>query len=89
MQGVRLDLGAGHRLRDTAAGRSGRLRYAVGRTARNGLGPGAVLVRPDSVVARADGPGATRRRASGPPRRGSARRSAEHPALPFPTSPHI
>ncbi|AKA08139.1 FAD-dependent oxidoreductase [Streptomyces noursei ZPM] len=49
-RGVVLDFGAGRRLRDAAADRPSLLRYAAG-TAKDDLGLGAVLVRPDGVVA--------------------------------------
>ncbi|MCK2218587.1 FAD-dependent monooxygenase [Actinomadura sp. ATCC 31491] len=51
-RGVVLDLSPGRRLRDPAARWSDRLRYAAG-PARDGLGAGlgALLVRPDGVVA--------------------------------------
>lgn len=45
-----LDLSADRRLRVTATGRPGRLRHTAGR-AKNDLGLGAVLVRPDGIVA--------------------------------------
>lgn len=46
---VVLDLSADGRLRDPAAGWGDRIRYVAG-PARNDLGSGAVLVRPDGVV---------------------------------------
>ncbi|QFZ20918.1 FAD-dependent monooxygenase [Saccharothrix syringae] len=49
-RGVVLDFGADHRLRGAAARWGSRVRYAAG-AARNDLGLGAVLVRPDGVVA--------------------------------------
>ncbi|HWO61201.1 MAG TPA: FAD-dependent monooxygenase [Umezawaea sp.] len=49
-RGVALDFSADERLRGVAADWEGRVRYAAGR-ARNDLGCGAVLVRPDGVVA--------------------------------------
>ncbi|PRY39808.1 FAD-dependent oxidoreductase [Umezawaea tangerina] len=49
-RGVVLDFTADHRLRDSAAGWEDRIRYVAG-PARNDLGHGAVLVRPDGVVA--------------------------------------
>ncbi|MFC4117119.1 FAD-dependent monooxygenase [Nonomuraea zeae] len=49
-RGVALDLSAGRRLRGSALGWGSRVRYAAGQ-ARNDLGLGAVLVRPDGVVA--------------------------------------
>ncbi|MCX5384104.1 FAD-dependent oxidoreductase [Streptomyces sp. NBC_00083] len=49
-QGVVLDFSADGRLRDAAQGWESRLRYAAG-PAENDLGLGAVLVRPDGVVA--------------------------------------
>ncbi|SHG27745.1 hypothetical protein SAMN05444320_107287 [Streptoalloteichus hindustanus] len=49
-RGVALDFSVDGCLRDAATGWAGRLRYAVG-TARNDLGLGAVLVRPDGIVA--------------------------------------
>lgn len=54
-RGVVLDFSTGERLRDSAAGWESRIRYAAGR-ARNDLGAGAVLVRPDGVVAWAGTP---------------------------------
>ncbi|GAA3201216.1 FAD-dependent monooxygenase [Nonomuraea roseoviolacea] len=48
--GVVLDFTGDRRLRDAALGWAGRVRYAAG-PARNDLGLGAVLVRPDGVVA--------------------------------------
>ncbi|MGW1641716.1 FAD-dependent monooxygenase [Streptomyces lavendulae] len=48
--GVVLDFTADRRLHRSAAGWEGRIRYAAG-PARNDLGSGAVLVRPDGVVA--------------------------------------
>jgi 2-polyprenyl-6-methoxyphenol hydroxylase-like FAD-dependent oxidoreductase len=48
--GVVLDFSTGGRLRDPAAGWKSRIRYAAG-PARDDLGSGAVLVRPDGVVA--------------------------------------
>lgn len=49
-RGLALDLPADRRLPDTATARPGRLRHTAG-TAKNDLGPGAVLVRPDGFVA--------------------------------------
>ncbi|AZM93798.1 FAD-dependent oxidoreductase [Streptomyces sp. W1SF4] len=49
-RGVVLDFTPDRRLRASAAGWEGRIRYAAGRAA-NDLGLGAVLVRPDGVVA--------------------------------------
>jgi hypothetical protein len=49
-QGVLLDFSPGHRLHEAATGWKDRIRYATG-PARNDLGFGAVLVRPDGVVA--------------------------------------
>ncbi|WP_338930820.1 FAD-dependent oxidoreductase [Streptomyces netropsis] len=49
-RGVALDFSTDRRLRDAATGRQSRLRYAAG-AARNDLGLGAVLVRPDGIVA--------------------------------------
>ncbi|GLX19546.1 FAD-dependent oxidoreductase [Streptomyces lavendulae] len=49
-RGVLLDLTTDRRLRASVTGREGRIRYAAGR-AENDLGSGAVLVRPDGVVA--------------------------------------
>lgn len=49
-RGVALDFSTDHRLREPAASRRSRLRYAAG-TAKNDLGLGAVLVRPDGIVA--------------------------------------
>jgi 2-polyprenyl-6-methoxyphenol hydroxylase-like FAD-dependent oxidoreductase len=49
-QGVALDFSADRRLRGPAMGWESRLRYAAG-PARNDLGCGAVLVRPDGIVA--------------------------------------
>nr|QEO73569.1 monooxygenase FAD-binding [uncultured bacterium] len=49
-QGVVLDLSVGRRLRDSALGWESRMQYVAG-PARNDLGLGAVLVRPDGVVA--------------------------------------
>ncbi|MEV0084007.1 FAD-dependent monooxygenase [Saccharopolyspora sp. NPDC050642] len=49
-RGVVLDFSADRRLRDSATGRERRLRYAAG-AAKNDLGLGAVLVRPDGIVA--------------------------------------
>ncbi|BCJ56081.1 FAD-dependent oxidoreductase [Actinoplanes sp. NBRC 14428] len=49
-QGVALDLTAGGTLHAAAAGWADRVRYAAG-PARNDLGRGAVLIRPDGVVA--------------------------------------
>ncbi|WNV85635.1 FAD-dependent oxidoreductase [Umezawaea sp. Da 62-37] len=48
--GVVLDFSTDARLRGSAAGWESRMRYAAG-TARNDLGCGAVLVRPDGVIA--------------------------------------
>ncbi|MGW3009956.1 FAD-dependent oxidoreductase [Streptomyces sp. NPDC001219] len=53
-RGVTLDFSSDHRLRDAAKDRRSRLRYAAG-AARNDLGLGAVLIRPDGVVAWAAG----------------------------------
>ncbi|MFI0262610.1 FAD-dependent oxidoreductase [Streptomyces sp. NPDC017056] len=50
---VALDFSTDRRLREPAASRLSRLRYAAG-TAKNDLGLGAVLVRPDGIVAWAD-----------------------------------
>ncbi|MFF3830601.1 FAD-dependent monooxygenase [Streptomyces sp. NPDC002458] len=52
-RGVALDFSADRRLAGAAAGREDRIRYVAG-PARNDLGCGAVLVRPDGVVAWAD-----------------------------------
>ncbi|MET3987770.1 FAD-dependent oxidoreductase [Streptomyces sp. PvR034] len=49
-RGVVLDFSADRRLRASATAWEDRIRYAAG-TARNDLGSGAVLVRPDGVVA--------------------------------------
>ncbi|GGV02816.1 FAD-dependent oxidoreductase [Streptomyces albospinus] len=49
-RGVVLDFSSDRRLRDAATGWQSRLRYAAG-TAKNDLGLGAVLVRPDGIVA--------------------------------------
>jgi 2-polyprenyl-6-methoxyphenol hydroxylase-like FAD-dependent oxidoreductase len=49
-QGVALDFSTDHGLRAPAMGWESRVRYAAG-TARNDLGSGAVLVRPDGIVA--------------------------------------
>ncbi|SDW96903.1 2-polyprenyl-6-methoxyphenol hydroxylase [Saccharopolyspora shandongensis] len=49
-RGVALDFSADRRLHGSATGWENRLRYAGG-TAKNDLGLGAVLVRPDGVVA--------------------------------------
>ncbi|MFI0469705.1 FAD-dependent oxidoreductase [Saccharopolyspora sp. 5N102] len=49
-RGVVLDFSTHRRLRDSATGRESRLRYAAG-AAKNDLGLGAVLVRPDGIVA--------------------------------------
>jgi 2-polyprenyl-6-methoxyphenol hydroxylase-like FAD-dependent oxidoreductase len=49
-RGVALDFSPGRRLRDSAMGWGSRIRYATG-PARNDLGLGAVLVRPDGIVA--------------------------------------
>lgn len=49
-RGVVLDFSAGQQLRNSAAGREDELRYAAG-PAVDDLGLGAVLVRPDGVVA--------------------------------------
>jgi 2-polyprenyl-6-methoxyphenol hydroxylase-like FAD-dependent oxidoreductase len=49
-RGVALELGGGRSLEATAGGWAGRVRYAAGR-ARDDLGLGALLVRPDGVVA--------------------------------------
>ncbi|QES53301.1 FAD-dependent oxidoreductase [Streptomyces venezuelae] len=58
-RGVLLDFTADRRLRGSAAGRESLLRYAAG-AARNDLGLGAVLVRPDGIVAWAGDPGFAR-----------------------------
>ncbi|MFB7633190.1 FAD-dependent monooxygenase [Streptomyces sp. NPDC056149] len=52
-RGVVLDFSAERRLRDAATGWQRRLRYAAG-AVEDDLGLGAVLVRPDSIVAWAD-----------------------------------
>ncbi|MCT9088734.1 FAD-dependent oxidoreductase [Streptomyces sp. ASQP_92] len=52
--GVVLDFGTEQSLRPAAKGRESRLRYVAG-AARDDLGLGAVLVRPDGVVVWADG----------------------------------
>lgn len=49
-RGVTLDFSTDRRLRDAAPGRRSRLRYVAGE-AKNDLGLGAVLIRPDGVVA--------------------------------------
>ncbi|RJQ81195.1 FAD-dependent oxidoreductase [Pseudonocardiaceae bacterium YIM PH 21723] len=49
-QGVLLDFSADQSLRDSAAAWESRVRYVAG-TARNDLGLGAVLIRPDGTVA--------------------------------------
>ncbi|MGW5344836.1 FAD-dependent oxidoreductase [Streptomyces sp. NPDC004050] len=49
-RGVVLDFSVGQRLQASATGWERRIRYAAG-TARNDLGSGAVLVRPDGVIA--------------------------------------
>ncbi|MER6943751.1 FAD-dependent oxidoreductase [Nonomuraea sp. NPDC000554] len=49
-RGVALDFSTDRRLRDSATGQESRIRYAAG-AARNDLGLGAVLVRPDGIVA--------------------------------------
>ncbi|MET7465889.1 FAD-dependent monooxygenase [Nonomuraea sp. NPDC005501] len=49
-RGVALDFSVDRRLHDSAAGWKGRIRYAAG-PARDDLGSGAVLVRPDGIVA--------------------------------------
>ncbi|WP_329316809.1 MULTISPECIES: FAD-dependent oxidoreductase [unclassified Streptomyces] len=54
-QGVALDLTAAQTLRETATHWQDRIRYAPGPVA-NDLGLGALLIRPDGVVAWADGP---------------------------------
>lgn len=54
-RGVVLDFSPGRRLHASAAGWEGRIRYAAG-TAADDLGCGAVLVRPDGVVAWAGDP---------------------------------
>ncbi|MFI9505538.1 FAD-dependent oxidoreductase [Nocardia sp. NPDC052566] len=54
-RGVALDFTIDRSLRDSAAGWAGRIRYAAG-PARNNLGCGAVLIRPDGVVAWAGDP---------------------------------
>ncbi|WP_460072563.1 aromatic-ring hydroxylase C-terminal domain-containing protein [Streptomyces sp. YKOK-I1] len=48
--GVALDFTSDGRLRDAAQGWGERIRYAAG-AARNALGPGAVPIRPDGIVA--------------------------------------
>ncbi|MEU8680267.1 FAD-dependent oxidoreductase [Streptomyces sp. NPDC048611] len=53
-RGVTLDFSSGHRLREAAKDRRTHLRYVAG-AARNDLGLGAVLIRPDGVVAWAAG----------------------------------
>jgi 2-polyprenyl-6-methoxyphenol hydroxylase-like FAD-dependent oxidoreductase len=53
-RGVALDFSADRRLHGCATGWESRVRYAAG-PARNDLGTGAVLVRPDGVVAWAGG----------------------------------
>ncbi|GHB61710.1 FAD-dependent oxidoreductase [Streptomyces cirratus] len=53
-RGVALDFSTGGRLRASVTGRESRIRYVAG-PARNDLGLGAVLVRPDGVVAWAAG----------------------------------
>ncbi|MEU9002688.1 FAD-dependent monooxygenase [Streptomyces sp. NPDC048551] len=58
-RGVLLDLSPDGCLREVAAARAGRIRYAAG-PARHDLGLGAVLVRPDGVVAWAAGCGPDR-----------------------------
>ncbi|MFF8675323.1 FAD-dependent monooxygenase [Streptomyces sp. NPDC015242] len=54
-KGVAVDFTAGRRLAGAPARSRDRIRYVAGR-ARNELGCGALLVRPDGVVAWADGP---------------------------------
>ncbi|MCZ4124780.1 FAD-dependent monooxygenase [Streptomyces sp. H39-S7] len=54
-KGVALDFSPGRALQDAAKGWAGRILYAAD-AARNDLGLGAVLVRPDGVVAWASGP---------------------------------
>ncbi|MEE4420697.1 FAD-dependent monooxygenase [Streptomyces bugieae] len=49
-RGVALDFSTDRRLRDAATGRQSRLRYAAG-VAKHALGLGAVLIRPDGIVA--------------------------------------
>ena len=49
-RGVALDFSTDQRLRDPATGWESRMRYVAG-PARNDLGLGAVLVRPDGIVA--------------------------------------
>ncbi|MFI7103468.1 FAD-dependent oxidoreductase [Streptomyces sp. NPDC050161] len=49
-RGVALDFSTDRRLRDAAKDRRSRLRYAAGK-AKNDLGLGAVLIRPDGIVA--------------------------------------
>ncbi|MFD9961411.1 FAD-dependent monooxygenase [Amycolatopsis sp. NPDC058986] len=49
-RGVVLDFSTDRRLRDSTTGWENRLRYAAG-AAKNDLGVGAVLVRPDGVIA--------------------------------------
>ncbi|MFI5776369.1 FAD-dependent monooxygenase [Nocardia sp. NPDC051570] len=53
-RGVTLDFSADRSLHEAAMGWEGGIRYAAGR-ARNDLGVGAVLIRPDGVVVWADG----------------------------------
>ncbi|MCR6490732.1 FAD-dependent oxidoreductase [Amycolatopsis sp. OK19-0408] len=67
-RGVVLDFSADRRLRTSAAAWESELRYAAG-TAENDLGLGAVLVRPDGVVAWAG---------AHVPDRGSFERAARH-----------
>ncbi|MEU1734039.1 FAD-dependent monooxygenase [Streptosporangium sp. NPDC020145] len=54
-QGVAVDLTAAQSLRETTAGWQGRVRHAPGPVADD-LGLGALLIRPDGVVAWAEGP---------------------------------
>ncbi|MFJ6392521.1 FAD-dependent monooxygenase [Streptomyces sp. NPDC091972] len=53
-QGVAVDFTTDRRLADALAGHEGLIRYVAG-SARNEVGCGALLVRPDGVVAWADG----------------------------------
>ncbi|MDH6514199.1 2-polyprenyl-6-methoxyphenol hydroxylase-like FAD-dependent oxidoreductase [Streptomyces sp. SAI-135] len=54
-QGIAVDFTPGRKLAGALAGREDRIRYVAG-SARNEVGCGALLVRPDGVVAWADGP---------------------------------